>query len=163
MGIRRLVVGASAVMLAFVFTVSAASAQGYPSPTGTVTDLGNGVVKVEGSGCPPKSDVTITITTDADGKVVGQKTVKAGNDGTFKATINTGGAVGAATVTIECGGVTQTLGIMLFRDAGASNLPKTGDDSNIPLARLGVVLVAAGGLGVYAARKRAARSNRTLA
>lgn len=35
-------------------------------------------------------------------------------------------------------------------------LPRTGDDSSLPLARAGVVLVAAGGLVVLAARRRRA-------
>ena len=165
MGIRRLVSGAFGVLLAFLLTASVASAGGgYPSPTGTVLVRGNGIVVVEGTGCPPKSDVNITITTDADGKVVGQKTVKAGDDGSFRATINTGRATGPATVTIECGGVTQNLGTTLFITVGqGSSLPRTGDDSSIPLARLGLVLVAAGGLGVYAARKRSTRNARALA
>ena len=164
-GIRRLLTGAFGVLLACILTASVASAGGgYPSPTGTVVVRGNGIVVVEGTGCPPKSDVNITITTDADGKIVGQTTVKAGDDGSFKATINTGRTTGPATVTIECGDVTQILGTTLFVTAGqGSNLPRTGNDSSIPLARLGLVLVAAGGLGVYAARKRSSRNAKALA
>jgi hypothetical protein len=169
--VRRLLASTLVVLLAGLFTASTSAAQespslegcGYVSPTATVTPLGNGVVRVEGSCCAPGSDVVITITLDATGEVVGQKTVKADKDGNFKATINAGKAVGPATVTITCDGVTQTLGTTLSRSTGGGALARTGDDTSIPLARLGVVLLAAGGLAVYAARKRSSRGARALA
>jgi hypothetical protein len=164
--VRRLLASTLIVVLAGLFTTSSAAAQesplpadcGYVSPTATVTPLGNGVVRVEGSCCAPRLDVVITITLDATGEVLGQKTVKADRNGDFKATINTGKAVGPATVTITCGGVTQTLGTTLTAGTAAAALARTGDDSSIPLARLSVVLLAAGGLAVYAARKRSSRA-----
>jgi len=173
--VRRLLAGTLIVVLAGLLTPTSAVAQeapaptdcGYATPTATVTPLGNETIRVEGGCCAPKTDVVITVTLDETGAVIGQKTVKAANDGTFKATINVGKNIGPATVNIVCntgtGAVTLVRGTTLFMDAaGAVNLPRTGDDTSIPLARLGVVLLAAGGLAVYAARKRSARGPRPL-
>lgn len=41
----------------------------------------------------------------------------------------------------------------------AGTLPRTGSDSSLPLAQMGAVLVALGGLVVLAARKRTARTS----
>ena len=38
--------------------------------------------------------------------------------------------------------------------AGSGTLPNTGSDSSLPLARLGIVLVAAGGVAIFAGQKR---------
>ena len=35
-----------------------------------------------------------------------------------------------------------------------ADLPRTGDDTSIPLARMGAVLIAIGGLAVYVSRRR---------
>lgn len=177
MSVRRLLAGTLIVILASLFTPTIALAQqapsptvcGYAAPTATVTPLGNQTIRVEGGCCAPKSDVVITVTLDETGAVIGRKTVKAANDGNFKATINIGNNIGPATVTIVCGTGTGTVtivrGTMLLRDAGTAGtaLPRTGDDTSIPLARMGVVLLAAGGLAVYAARKRSSRSAKPLA
>jgi hypothetical protein len=174
--VRRLLAGTLIVVLAGLLTPTSAVAQespspttcGYAPPTATVTPLGNETIRVEGGCCAPKSDVVITVTLDETGAVIGEKTVKAANDGTFKATINIGKNVGPATVTIVCGtgtgAVTVVRGITLFRDTGAAaaNLAVTGDDTSIPLARLSVILLAAGGLAVYAARKRSSRGAKAL-
>jgi len=158
------ILGVAIVVLCALLSASPASAGGeYQTPSATVEVLDDGNVRVEGSNCPPGSDVSITIRTDADDAVVGEATVEADAEGDFEAIIDTGNASGPATVTIECGGMVQVLGVNLGGSAPAAPLPRTGQGSSVPLARLGIVLLTAGGLAVYAARKRSARSARALA
>lgn len=85
-------------------------------------------------------DASVTIPTDAE---LGSHTLVA-ND-------NTGLEVSAA-LTVVAAGAGEGAGA--GAGAGAGDLPRTGDDTSIPLARIAAVLVAAGGAALYLARRR---------
>ena len=131
---------------------------GYQPPSIQGQDLGNGNVRVTGTGCPANSPISYSVRRGAppgNGPVILTGTATADADGNFDFVV---GPLpnGQLTITVTCGSVVQVLGVNLSSGAitPSSSLPRTGDDSSLPLARVGAFLVAAGGLTVYAARKR---------
>lgn len=169
----------------------AASAQEYPEPfLGAIVNPDN-TVEVFGGGCPAGVAVDITITDDDTGELVASTTVDSDESGEFTAVLDAGDAEGPATVTAICGDLVQTTQVVLVgaqvlpvvidpevpavdpptvlpgvitpaTPAATGPLPRTGTDS-LPLARLALVLLAAGGIAVYTARKRNLRIARALA
>ncbi len=89
-------------------------------------------------------DASVTIPTDAE---LGSHTLVA-ND-------NTGLEVSAAVTVVAAGaGEGAGAGAGAGTGTGAGDLPRTGDDTSIPLARIAAVLVAAGGAALYFGRRR---------
>lgn len=90
-----------------------------------------------------------TGTADSSGVASVQYTVPPGNEPITITASGTG-----------CDGGAQVLDVHLTREPGAptatggADLPRTGDDSSLPLSRLGMALVAAGGAVAYVARRR---------
>jgi len=153
--VRRTLAVLGMALAALLLFAPAASAQ-YEDPGSIVIDDPNpdvgDSITVTGSACGEAGvDVTVSITQNGQTVVIGTATT--GPDGTYTLT----GAIpasftnGTAVITDSCGGqLTITIG-------GVSGvaLPRTGSDSGT-LGRVAVALVAAGGLLVLAARKRAA-------
>jgi hypothetical protein len=153
----------------------------YTPPEETTVIVRPGEVEIFGANCPPNTQVDVTITLNETGEVVGTGQTESDDEGDFYLIVDTGDAEGPAQATIVCGDVTQVIDIMLVggpttvttvtpvpttvptgAGPGRGPLPRTGSDS-LPLARLAVVLMTAGGLAVYASRKRATRRARALA
>lgn len=140
------------------FAPSALAGGSGPQPSATV----NGdSVTVTTTGCDPASSVSAELT--KDGATVATKTGTA--SGTGDASIVFSGLSAgtySAEVTCNVGGTprTQVLGNLVVQAASATTvaaggaLPDTGSDSSLPLARLGIVLVAAGGVAIFAGQKR---------
>jgi LPXTG-motif cell wall-anchored protein len=86
--------------------------------------------------------------------VLGTTTSDANGHYSIAVVIPAGFSAGPATLT-ACG-VSIVINI---GGATVATLPRTGSSSSLPMARIAVVLVAAGGLLVLSARKRAARAS----
>ena len=141
--IRRLLV---IVFAAMAFLAAPAFGQDYPGPSVGAEVLGNGFVRVTGTGCPPGSDVLVEVQGGASAEGVADET------GAFDIDVVIGTAPGTYTITVTCGDVVQVFTVTI---PAAAPLPDTGAGTSIPMTRLGAVLVAAGGLAVYLARRRA--------
>ncbi len=153
--IRRTLVLAGTSLLALVLMASAASAQYVDPGSGINVDdpspsVGDTIV-VSGS-CSPNAAVTITLTQGGQTVVVGQTTANGAGQFSAGVTVPSNFAAGPATLS-ACG---ASINITLAGGA-VGTLARTGSDSDLPMAKLAVVLVAAGGFLMLAARKRAAR------
>lgn len=158
--IRRSLVLA-ALVLAVVGMAAPAHAQDYPPQPGITVDKPNvdpgDTVRVTGRGCEPGASVTIqfngqtvaTVTAGSDGSFSGSFTVPAGTPGgTYQIS-----ATGCATQVLS---TSITVGATSTPTTTSSVLPRTGSGTTETLLRAGIVLVAAGGLLAFAARRRGA-------
>ena len=113
-------------------------------------------VTITGEGCEVGAEVSITL----DGVEVATATI--GEDGTFSATFDVPADAEPGDYEVQvigCG--TEVLssiitvgGAVTTTSIGGAALPQTGSSSTEPLVRTGAVLVAAGGVLVYAVRRR---------
>lgn len=123
-----------------------------------------GTATVSGTGCAADVDVTITL---GDSTAA---TATTDEDGAFSASITVPSGAAAGPYTIEADGCSATVlsttltvtaaGTGGSGGTGGTTLPRTGSDSTETLLRVGVVLVAAGGLLAFAARRRTASATR---
>lgn len=132
----------------------------------------DGSVTVTGENCPPNSTGTYEVrrgSRQGQGPVVDSGTFQTDDEGRFQFRTKPL-PDGRYTIAVTCGGETTVLSVVIGNgaapggprprpavDARGGSLATTGTDSAEPLARLGVLLVAAGGLAVYAAKKRTGR------
>lgn len=144
--IRKLLVLSLGLM---VFLAPAASAGTYNPPSINAELLGNGLVRITGTGCQPNEPVSIqynpTVNSTAD------------SNGSFSVTIDVKGLTGDVVVTATCGDLVQSLTLALG-SGSTGPLPRTGDDSSLPLARMGAILVAFGGAALYLSQRRSKSS-----
>jgi LPXTG-motif cell wall-anchored protein len=161
--IRRMLMLCGCLVGALALTgimATAASAQYVPGQPGIIVDPSmvavGGLITVEGSGCPEGSTVTITI--EPGGVVLG--TVTAGDDGSFilsNVTLPPSIAAGQYTVHAVCGDLDLTAVLSVSAVAPSTvqvaPLPVTGTDSGA-WVKIGLSLIAVGGLFVLAARRR---------
>ena len=159
--IRRMLVLCGCLVATLAMTgvmATAASAQYVPGQPGIIVDPSTvtvgGQVTVEGSGCPVGATVTIKI----GDVVVG--TVTAGDDGSFilsNITLPPSIGPGQYTVHALCGDLDLTAVLSVSALAPTSvqtaPLPVTGTDSGA-WVKVGLCLVAVGGLLVLATRRR---------
>jgi hypothetical protein len=146
----------------FALLTSTASAGVYPPPDDgiTVDDptvLGNQVVNVTAQCFESGSTVTFSVA----GVTVGQAVADADGVATLAYTVpeGTGNIVVTASGT-GCDGAPLVLDVTLTRvAAGGTDLPRTGSDSSLPMARIAVSLLGVGALLVFAARWRQSRSS----
>lgn len=142
---RMFILGALALMV----LAPAAHAQ-YPDPPGaSVSDstVSSGdTVTVTATGCEAGSTVTFFL----DGATLGSGVADA--DGTASADVVITGSPGTHQITNSCNAAVISVTIAGGTTAGA--LPRTGTDSSLPLAKIAVVLITAGGLLIIAARKK---------
>lgn len=111
-------------------------------------------VVVSGEGCPADSTVTMQFTGPPQGSVT---TVTADGQGNYSGSVQipSNAPPGQHTIEVRCGA--QVLGVTItVAGAGQASgpLPQTGDDNSIPYARIGLTLVAIGGVAVLVARRR---------
>jgi LPXTG-motif cell wall-anchored protein len=156
--IRRILLLAF-MALALLAAPVAAQDSGYAPTNVTATVQPDRNIRVTGEGCPPGSTGTYELRRGASqgqGPVVDSGEFPVDDNGEFDFIADTDGRPGRYTITVTCGGETFVLGVTV--PGGGAALPTTGSDDSLPLARAGVVLVALGGLAVYASRKRQRRS-----
>lgn len=150
---RMFILGA----MALVVLAPAAHAQNYGAAGASVSDstVSSGdTVTVTATGCEPGSTVSFLLdgsplgsgVTDADGTASADVVIVA-SDGTHQITNSCNDAV--LTITVGAGAAAAT---------GAGALPRTGSDSSLPLAKVAVVLIAAGGLLIVATRDRSKKT-----
>lgn len=150
----------AAVLIALIgmigFAPSAFAGGSGPQPPAVVDDDS---VTITATGCGP-GEATFTLK-DGDGNVVDTKTATIGSDGTATVTFD-GLPTSTYTATYDCPDGSQVLGNLVVQSSGASPtaaaLPNTGSDATITLARLGLLLLAAGGVAVYAGQRRSAKA-----
>jgi LPXTG-motif cell wall-anchored protein len=157
----RMSVAMLGCLVALLVAAPAASAQGYPGgPTLVVSDVNpvcGEAITISGTDFLPDATVTVSFNQAVVGTTVSDS---AGNWSFPYAIACT--AVGRATISATDG--VNVLGISLTVradgetrqvPAAVGTLPRTGSD-NTNLIRIGVVLLAVGGMAVLATRKRAA-------
>jgi LPXTG-motif cell wall-anchored protein len=136
--------------------VAPAGAQYPPGQPGFIitpsSTTAGSTVSIAGQGCPPGSTVVFTI----DGTQIGAIPVSMDPDGTFSGTvvIPSNLAPGNYVVVGTCGNVVMSNSLTIL----SSELPRTGSDRSLPLAKSGLVLIAVGGLFVLAVRNRRGRA-----
>jgi hypothetical protein len=152
--IRKAVV-VLAMILGLVAVPTVAGAQYQPGVPGLVlvpsTVLVGGSVTANGFGCRPGQTVVLTI----DGTTVATTIAKDDAQGSFEATFTAPLVPGNYSVVATCGQtiVTSILSVIANPTTTVvSTLPVTGGDA-FPFARLGLVLIVAGGLVVLAVRR----------
>jgi LPXTG-motif cell wall-anchored protein len=160
---RRLVAVLALALFAVLAPSTAAFAQYSNVPTLTIntpTTTPCSQVVIKGTGFLPNHEVTIT----ADGVVVGTVMSDANGDFTFTYTVpcnavdgeiefkaNDGTNVLTVKVNVVVSGTSAT-------PAPTGTLPKTGSSNTQNLLRIGVLLIAVGGMVVIATRRRSSRS-----
>jgi hypothetical protein len=166
--LRRFVFALGALLLVGIGFGLPAQA-GYTPPAGItidkpVVDPGE-TVTVSGEGCASGVGVTILL---GDSEVA---TATTGTDGSFSASFEVPPATAAGTYsvdavdcTVEVLSTTLTVRAVATTATTAASagttLPVTGSGTTETLLRIGVVLLACGGLLVFAARRRTATSGR---
>jgi LPXTG-motif cell wall-anchored protein len=170
--IRRSVLVAGTLLLVVIgLGTPARAGMSYPPAPGISVDKPEvdpgDQVTVTGDGCDAGVDVTITL---GDDEVA---TATTADDGTFSATfevpasttpgtysvnaIDCTAEVLSTTLTVRAAGTTPT---PTPTASGGSTLPRTGSDTTESIVRVGVILLACGGLMVLFARRRAAAAGR---
>jgi LPXTG-motif cell wall-anchored protein len=160
-------------VLAVLAMAAPAAAQQYPPAVNslTISDTTPCVgqtVTIEGRSFAPGGTVTVVLnsdpvtlgsaTADAAGVIALQATIPEGTQLGAHTLVATGPAPNGQTLSLslairvvaDCGGASTT---------AAGTLPRTGDDTSIPLAKIGLGLAAAGGvIAALAAKRRKALS-----
>lgn len=160
----------AAAMTTAVLTVAPAAAQQYPPAVNSITvdcrtPAPGDTVKVEARTFAEGSQVSITLEGDV---AIGSATADGAGVATAQATIPADTAKGPNTITAtgqapDGSALSLSTDIEVADGCGAAApapeapsgaLPRTGDDSSIPLARLGLGLAALGGVVMAVAAKR---------
>jgi hypothetical protein len=162
--VKRMVVAAA---LALGLLAAPAAAQQYPPAQNglTVSDTTptpGQTIDITVQTCAPGSSVTVTL--DSDQVVLGTPTADSSGVARLSATIPANTSLGAHTIIAVCTGaddaplrLTAAINVVSAGGAGSGaggGLPRTGDDSSLPLARIGLALLAAGGVVTAIAAKR---------
>ncbi|WP_436792505.1 hypothetical protein [Actinospongicola halichondriae] len=125
----------------------------------------DGSLTLSGDNCPPNTTVEYVIRRGAASSfrqpaapigntpIVDQGSGQADENGDFEI-VTAVLSKGRFNITVTCGDKTATLSVNTAR---SSDLATTGSNNSIPLVRLGMILVAIGGIAVYAAKKRQGR------
>jgi LPXTG-motif cell wall-anchored protein len=161
----------AATALAVVAFAAPAGAQQYPPAVNfiTISDTTPSpgqTITIVGQTFAPGS--TITVTLFSDPVVLASSTADASGRIALQATIPTNTPFGSHTLVVDGtapDGTPLSLSASIqvvpadgtgtgSGSGGSSNLPRTGDDTSIPLAKLGLALAAVGGLITAVAAKR---------
>lgn len=156
---RMFILGA----LALAVFAPAAHAQYPVTPGISVSDstVSSGdSVTVSATGCEAGTTVTFYL----DGQVIGTGVTDSSGPidennvqtGTASTDVVISGSPGTYTLSNSCNDA--TLVITIAGAGGGGALPRTGTDSSLPLAKIAIVLIAAGGLLIVAARDRSKKS-----
>jgi 5'-nucleotidase len=164
--VKRLIVCAA---LGVVALAAPAAAQQYPPAINSLTvsdttPTPGQTITIEARTCEPGSTVTFSLGPGA--VTLASATADAAGVATVQATIPADTPLGAHTITATCpapDGSTLTLSLAITvvpagaatgGDPGSGALPRTGQDSSLPLARIGLGLAAIGGVLTAVAAKR---------
>lgn len=171
---KMMLLAAGAVLGVLLFASPAlAGGDGYTPMNVTATVNSDGTVTLTGDNCPPNSPVTYVVRRGAvqsirsapigNTPIIDEGAGTSDDSGSFSFDTNTL-PNGRFNITVTCGGQASVLSAQIGAaqsggqgNVGGGNLATTGSDSSIPLARLGVILVATGGVALYAAKKRKGR------
>jgi LPXTG-motif cell wall-anchored protein len=141
-----------------VVTSGPASAQQYggcQAVLGDSTPRPGEKVTVSGTGSEPNGTVTASL---ASGPVIGTGTADANGAFRFQATIPADQPLGQISITVTCGarGGAAVLGVQITQKpgTGGGGTAVTGSSSTIPLTKLGISLVALGGLLLALSRRK---------
>ena len=155
--VLRATAGIGVALLIVLGFGGVASAQDYPTGPVVVaspSQAPGSTQTIVGEGWTPGSTVTVSL----GGEVLGTAVV--GEDGTFSFTYTTPTTCGTYDLVITDGVDTVSGEIVVPCDAAgpavtpSGTLPYTGSDSSLPLAQIGIGLVAVGGIAVLMVRKR---------
>lgn len=161
--------------MAILFMAAPAAAQQYPPAVNSLTvsdttPTPGQTIGIEGRTFAEGASVTVTLASDP--VVIGSAAADASGVVSLQATIPAATPLGQHTITAagqapDGSELSVSVSISVVAadgaaDPGASgSLPRTGDDSSIPLAKVGVALAAIGGVVTAVAAKR--RKAATLA
>ena len=174
--VRRMMLIGAVICAALALAAAPAMAQdgtqgaGYEDNVEGDSEVNDdGSITVTGEGCPANSPVEYEVRSTSgsnSGQVVDSGSTTSDADGDYEFRTKPLPS-GRYEITVTCGGEATVLFVNVNRGqatapgrqaaAGAGSLPRTGTDSSVPLARLGVILVASGGVALYAAKKRNGR------
>lgn len=163
--VKRLVAAAA---MAVVVLAAPAGAQQYPPATNSLTSSDSTpcpgqTVDIQARTFVAGSEVTFAL--NPESAPLGAATSDASGVAKLSATIPAGAADGAHTIVAQgtaADGSPLTLTVSVNvtacesggSAAGSGGLPRTGDDTSLPLARVGLGLAAAGGVVTAVAAKR---------
>jgi hypothetical protein len=155
--------------LGVVALAAPAAAQQYPPAINSLTvsdttPTPGQTITIEARTCEPGGTVTFFL----DSVTLASAVADSAGVATVQATIPAGTTLGAHTITATCtapdgSALTLSAAITVVPAAGAPTgggagaLPRTGQDSSLPLARVGLGLAAIGGVLTAVAAKRRAR------
>ena len=158
----------AAAAMAILFMAAPAAAQQYPPAVNSLTvsdttPTPGQTISIEGRTFAEGATVTVTLASDP--VVIGSAAADASGVVTLQATIPTDTTLGQHTITAvgqapDGSELSVSVSITVVAADGAADdpaggaLPRTGDDSSIPLAKLGVALAAVGGVVTAVAAKR---------
>jgi hypothetical protein len=161
----------TAAVIALVLAAAPAGAQQYPPAENSLiisdtTPTPGQTISIEAKTFTAGTEVTITL--NSDPVVLGAPTANEGGVAGLSATIPSTVPLGSHTIVATGTGadgapLTLTASITVVADgagsgsgggSGSGSLPRTGDDSSLPLARIGLALAAAGGVITAVAAKR---------
>ena len=111
-------------------------------------------ITVTVDGCEPGEEVTFFF----DGSAAGSATADDTGTATGTVTVPSDASAGDHVISNSCNDatITVTVEVAAATTTGAA-LPRTGSDSSLPLAKVAIVLIAAGGLLVLVSRDRSSR------
>jgi hypothetical protein len=162
--VKRMAVAAA---VALGLLAAPAAAQQYPPAQNSLTvsdttPTPGQTIDITAQTCVPGSSVTVTL--DSDRVVLGTPAADSSGVARLSATIPANTSLGAHTIIAVCTGsdgaplrLTAAINVVAADGAGSGaggGLPRTGDDTSLPLARIGLALAAAGGVITAIAAKR---------
>ncbi len=163
--VKRVVVAAAVVL---VFLAAPAAAQQYPPAANSLTvsdttPTPGQTIDIVAQTFVAGSDVTVTL--NPESVLLGTTAADAAGVASMSATIPASTSLGAHTIVAQGTAaddtpLTLTVSINVVAADGTSAgadggaLPRTGDDSSLPLARIGLALAAVGGVVTAVAAKR---------
>lgn len=139
----------AAVVLAMLAFAPAASAQTYGGGTigGNGTTISGHICEGENG---PQADVPVQIF--VDGVLIA--TVFTDSNGDFTATLPADLSDGTHTVTAVAFGGDCVLSTTITKGGATTTLPRTGSNDTLPLTKVGIATIAAGGALLLVSRKR---------
>lgn len=148
-----------AVGIVVGFAPSAFAGGSGPQPSATVA---GDTVTVTRTGCDASTQASAELKKDGSTVQSDSATTNGSGEVTFTfENVDDGTYSAETTCFVNDEPSTQVAGNIVVQDdgatattAGSGTLPNTGSDSSISMARIGIVLVAAGGVAVYAAQRR---------
>lgn len=120
----------------------------------TITVVRGETVTVDGEGCAPGAEVTVTFD---DGTVLGTFTADENGDFSTTITIPADATLGVHLVTATCGDVEQFINVNVLAETvdavDDGTLARTGSSNTGPLIGIGAAAVVLGGAFLYGARR----------